>query len=76
MVSLDEAYLRALGELEFAQNRLIDAVKAYDAFLAELDADLRDYVGRPSPVYHANRWSRELRGAQIFLKREDSYYDD
>jgi potassium efflux system protein len=35
MVSLDEAYLRALGELEFAQNRLIDAVKAYDAFLAE-----------------------------------------
>lgn len=41
------------------------------AFLAELDADLRDYVGRPSPVYHAERWSRELGGAQIFLKRED-----
>jgi tryptophan synthase beta chain len=36
-----------------------------------LDADLRDYVGRPSPVYHAERWSRQLGGAQIFLKRED-----
>jgi tryptophan synthase beta chain len=42
-----------------------------ETFLAELDADLRDYVGRPSPVYHAERWSRELGGAQIFLKRED-----
>ena len=41
------------------------------AFLAELDADLRDYVGRPSPLYFAERWSRELGGAQIFLKRED-----
>ena len=41
------------------------------AFLAELDADLRDYVGRPSPIYHAERWSRELGGAQVFLKRED-----
>jgi len=35
MTSLDEAYLRALGELEFTQNRLIDATKAYDAFLDE-----------------------------------------
>ncbi len=41
------------------------------AFLAELDADLRDYVGRPSPLYFAERWTRELGGAQIFLKRED-----
>lgn len=41
------------------------------AFLAELDTDLRDYVGRPSPIYHAERWSRELGGAQVFLKRED-----
>ncbi|RUM53482.1 MAG: tryptophan synthase subunit beta [Methylococcus sp.] len=40
-------------------------------FMAELDADLQHYVGRPSPVYHAERWSRELGGAQIFLKRED-----
>lgn len=40
-------------------------------FLAELDADLQHYVGRPSPLYHAERWSRELGGAQIYLKRED-----
>ena len=40
-------------------------------FVAELDADLRDYVGRPSPIYLAERWSRELGGARIFLKRED-----
>ncbi|MCD2452201.1 tryptophan synthase subunit beta [Methylicorpusculum oleiharenae] len=40
-------------------------------FLAELDDDLRHYVGRPSPLYHAQRWSRELGGAQIYLKRED-----
>jgi tryptophan synthase beta chain len=40
-------------------------------FLAELDYDLAHYVGRPSPVYHAERLSRELGGAQIFLKRED-----
>ncbi len=41
------------------------------AFLAELDADLRDYVGRPSPIYYAERLSREVGGAQIYLKRED-----
>ncbi|MEY3807952.1 MAG: tryptophan synthase subunit beta [Pseudomonadota bacterium] len=40
-------------------------------FVAELDADLKYYVGRPSPLYHAERWSRELGGAQIYLKRED-----
>ncbi|MFA5018861.1 MULTISPECIES: tryptophan synthase subunit beta [Methylobacter] len=40
-------------------------------FMAELDADLKHYVGRPSPLYHAERWSRELGGAQIYLKRED-----
>ncbi len=40
-------------------------------FQAELDADLQHYVGRPSPIYHAERLSRELGGAQIYLKRED-----
>jgi tryptophan synthase beta chain len=40
-------------------------------FLAEFDHDLKHYVGRPSPIYHAERLSRELGGAQIFLKRED-----
>ena len=40
-------------------------------FIAELDADLQHYVGRPSPLYYAERWSKELGGAQIYLKRED-----
>ena len=41
------------------------------AFLAELDQDLADYVGRPSPVYFAQHWSKHLGGANIYLKRED-----
>lgn len=40
-------------------------------FLAELDYELKHYVGRPSPLYHAKRWSGQLGGAQIYLKRED-----
>ena len=41
------------------------------AFLAEFASELAHFVGRPSPVYHAARTSREMGGAQIFLKRED-----
>ena len=41
------------------------------AFHAELRAELRDFVGRPSPLYHARRWSEAVGGAQIWLKRED-----
>jgi tryptophan synthase beta chain len=40
-------------------------------FVAEFKSELKHYVGRPSPVYHAKRWSGLLGGAQIFLKRED-----
>lgn len=40
-------------------------------FIRELDHDLTYFVGRPSPLYHAERWSKQLGGAQIFLKRED-----
>ncbi len=40
-------------------------------FIAELDKDLSDYVGRPSPLYFAERLTRELGGAKIYLKRED-----
>ncbi len=40
-------------------------------FIAELDADLQNYVGRPSPLYLAEGWTRHLGGAQIYLKRED-----
>jgi tryptophan synthase beta chain len=62
-----ETLMHPLEELRTAYERYL----ADETFLAELDADLRDYVGRPSPIYHAERWSRELGGAQIFLKRED-----
>ncbi|MBB3182925.1 tryptophan synthase beta chain [Halomonas fontilapidosi] len=40
-------------------------------FLAEFDYDLAHFVGRPSPLYHAERWSKQIGGAQIWLKRED-----
>jgi tryptophan synthase beta chain len=62
-----ETLMHPLEELRAAYERYLGD----DTFLAELDADLRDYVGRPSPIYHAERWSRELGGAQILLKRED-----
>jgi tryptophan synthase beta chain len=41
------------------------------AFMAEFRRELAHFVGRPSPIYHADRLSRELGGAQIYLKRED-----
>jgi tryptophan synthase beta chain len=62
-----ETLMEPLDELRVAYERYL---KDPD-FLAELDADLQHYVGRPSPIYHAERLSRELGGAQIFLKRED-----
>ncbi|RKT47250.1 tryptophan synthase subunit beta [Thiocapsa rosea] len=62
-----ETLMHPLEELRTAYERYL----ADPQFQAELDADLQDYVGRPSPLYHAERWSRELGGAQIFLKRED-----
>ena len=40
-------------------------------FLAEFQYELKHFVGRPSPIYHAARTSREMGGAQIYLKRED-----
>ncbi|GLR25836.1 MULTISPECIES: tryptophan synthase subunit beta [Limnobacter] len=42
-----------------------------EAFLAEFRDELKHFVGRPSPVYHAKRWSSMLGGAQIYFKRED-----
>ncbi|MFG1491278.1 tryptophan synthase subunit beta, partial [Oceanospirillum sp. HFRX-1_2] len=57
----------ALEELEETYNKLSKDPE----FQAEFDKDLAHYVGRPSPLYHAERWSRMLGGAQIFLKRED-----
>ncbi len=62
-----ETLMEPLAELESAYRQMRDD----PAFLAELDEDLRHYVGRPSPLYHARRWSQQLGGAQIYLKRED-----
>ncbi len=62
-----ETLMQPLRELREAYEKYLQDPE----FLAELDADLQNYVGRPSPIYHAERWSRELGGAQIFLKRED-----
>ena len=40
-------------------------------FLAEFNTELKHFVGRPSPIYHARRWSEMMGGAQIYFKRED-----
>ena len=62
-----ETLIEALDELK----RAYAAAKADPAFRAEFEFELKHYVGRPSPVYHAKRWSGLLGGAQIYLKRED-----
>jgi len=62
-----ETLITALAELNEAY-----AVARHDPqFVAEFEYELKHYVGRPSPVYHARRWSELLGGAQIYLKRED-----
>ncbi|WP_347988980.1 tryptophan synthase subunit beta [Methylomonas sp. AM2-LC] len=62
-----ETLMPAINELNEAYQRYLQEPE----FIRELDADLKHYVGRPSPLYHAERWSRVLGGAQIYLKRED-----
>ena len=62
-----ETLMQPLEELRLAWERY----REDPDFLAELDADLRDFVGRPSPLYLASRWSDRLGGARIYLKRED-----
>lgn len=64
---VSETLMEPLEELRDAYEKYMQDAD----FLAELDADLANYVGRPSPVYHAQRLSRENGGAQIYLKRED-----
>ena len=62
-----ETLMPALAELREAYA----AAQGDAAFQAEFAAELKHYVGRPSPIYHAKRWSSVLGGAQIYLKRED-----
>src|SRR5689334_11864052 len=66
-VFVAETLVHAIGELR-------DAYAKYSVdpeFRAEFEDELKHFVGRPSPVYHAKRWSSVLGGAQIYLKRED-----
>jgi tryptophan synthase beta chain len=62
-----ETLIPALAEL----NAAYQAAQTDTEFLAEFEDELAHYVGRPSPIYHAKRWSALLGGAQIYLKRED-----
>ncbi len=66
-VFVAETLIPALAELKDAYA----AAKADPAFRAEFEYELKHYVGRPSPIYHAKRWSERLGGAQVYLKRED-----
>jgi len=66
-VFVAETLMPALTELREAYA----AAQADPEFRAEYEYDLKHYVGRPSPIYHAKRWSGLLGGAQIYLKRED-----
>ena len=62
-----ETLVHALDELKEAYAKYKDDPD----FLAEFHYELKHFVGRPSPVYHAKRWSEILGGAQIWFKRED-----
>jgi tryptophan synthase beta chain len=66
-VFVAETLVHALDELKRAYARCREDPK----FIAEFEYELKHYVGRPSPVYHAKRWSQMLGGAQIYIKRED-----
>jgi len=62
-----ETLVHALEELRQAYDRYRNDPE----FVAEFNDELEHFVGRPSPIYHARRWSRMLGGAQIYFKRED-----
>jgi tryptophan synthase beta chain len=66
-IFVGETLMPALEEL----NRQYAKLKEDPAFWAEFDYDMAHYVGRPSPLYFAERLTKKLGGAQIFLKRED-----
>ncbi|MEX3581473.1 MAG: tryptophan synthase subunit beta [Burkholderia sp.] len=66
-VFVAETLIHALDELREAYDRF----RAAPDFVAEYNRELKHFVGRPSPIYHAQRWSELLGGAQLYLKRED-----
>ena len=66
-VFVAETLVHALDELK----RAYECCRKDPEFIAEFEYELKHYVGRPTPVYHAKRWSLLLGGAQIYVKRED-----
>jgi tryptophan synthase beta chain len=66
-VFVAETLMHALRELREAYERFRDDPE----FVAEFAYEMEHFVGRPSPIYHARRWSEQLGGAQIYFKRED-----
>ncbi len=66
-VFVAETLIEALDELRMTYEKY----RHDPDFLKELHYDLKHFVGRPSPIYHAKRWSDRVGGAQIYLKRED-----
>ncbi len=66
-VFVAETLMHALDEL----NECYLKYRNDPEFMAELARELKHYVGRPSPIYHARRWSEHFGGAQVYLKRED-----
>jgi tryptophan synthase beta chain len=66
-VFVSETLIAALDQLRDAYARY----RKDPEFVAELESELKHFVGRPSPIYHARRWSEQLGGAQIYFKRED-----
>ena len=64
---VSETLMHALEELRLAYDRCRNDPE----FMAEFKDELKHFVGRPSPIYHARRWSDQLGGAQIYFKRED-----
>ncbi len=64
---VSETLIYALDQLTSLYERLKDDPE----FQAQIDYDLAHYVGRPSPLYFAERWTKKTGGAQLFLKRED-----
>ena len=66
-VYVAETLVPALEELD----NQYELIKGNEEFKAEIKDDLEKFVGRPSPLYFAKRWSKQLGGAKIYLKRED-----
>lgn len=64
---VSETLVYALDQLTSLYERLKDDPE----FQAQIDYDLAHYVGRPSPLYFAERWTKNIGGAKIYLKRED-----